>query len=824
MQVCIAEKPSVAAEIARVLGADRRNNGYFEGNGYCVTWTFGHLCELKEPHDYDPTLRRWDMQLLPILPPKFGIKLKGDNGIKKQFDVIKRLYANAECIINCGDAGQEGELIQRWVMQLAGVHCPVYRLWISSLTEEAIRDGFNNLKPSADFNNLYAAGSARAMGDWLLGMNATRAYTIRYAGRGMVLSIGRVQTPTLALIVQRYKEIANFKPEKYWELKTKYRDVIFSATSGKFNKIEEGQAALEKIKDAPFQIDDVKAKQGKEAPPALFDLTSLQVECNNKLGLSADETLRIAQSLYENKFTTYPRVDTRFLTDDIYAKVPAILKGLVPYSNLTAQLLSGAKLPKSKRVFNNLKVTDHHAIIPTGAPPSPSMSLNEKRVYDMIARRFIANFYPDSIVLLTTVLGSASGVQFKVNGKQIQDPGWRVVYGNQKIDDDKDEQGGGVLPEFNVGESGPHEPSLQEKQTTPPKPYTEATLLRAMETAGKQVDDGELRELMKENGIGRPSTRAAIIETLFRRKYIVKERKSLQPTINGIRLIDTISSPLLKSVELTGQWERKLRQIENGEYTAANFKDEMAAMVTEVVNIVRNDYGTQRFQAIQEQPKSAAKSSSRAPKVSETGGGEAAQASAKPAAKSSTAKSSTAKSKQMLCPKCGKPILTGKSAWGCSGFREGCHFVVPFVVMEKKLTETQVSALLSKGETATIKGIVVNGEKKDGKLAFDKDFNIVYREAEPAKSAPDAPLHCPLCGNEIVKGKTAWGCMGYKSGCSFRVPFQFMCKKLTPTHLKVLVSKKCTAKMTGFVDEHGVQRSGQVVLTPDGQLALKSAD
>lgn len=808
MKVCIAEKPSVASEIARVLGADSRRDGFFEGNGYCVTWTFGHLCELKEPHDYDPVLKRWDMQLLPILPQKFGIKLKADSGVKKQFNVIKKLYSQAECIINCGDAGQEGELIQRWVMQLASVHCPVFRLWISSLTEEAIRDGFNNLKNSNEFDSLYAAGSARAIGDWLLGMNATRAYTLRYAGRGMVLSIGRVQTPTLALIVQRYKEIANFKPEKYWELKTKYRDTFFSATSGKFSDIESGLAALEKIKSSDFRIDDVKSKQGKESPPPLFDLTSLQVECNNKLGLSADDTLRIAQSLYENKFTTYPRVDTRFLTDDIYAKVPGILKGLSPYANLTAPLLSGAKLPKSKKVFNNLKVTDHHAIIPTGAPPSPSMSANEKRVYDMIALRFIANFYPDSSVLLTTVLGNAAGVQFKANGKQIVAPGWRIVYGNQKLDEDKDEQGGGVLPDFKVGETGPHVPTLQEKQTTPPKPYTEATLLRAMETAGKQVDDGELRELMKENGIGRPSTRAAIIETLFRRRYIVKERKNLQPTANGIRLIDTISSPLLKSVELTGQWERKLRQIENGQYTIAKFKDEMTTMVTDVVNTVRGDIQSARFQALPEHFQ--ASKSSKTAKPSPTG-----------VSSNDTPKNATHKPKSMVCPKCGRPLLAGKAAWGCSGYRDGCSFTVPFVVFGKKLTENQVASLTSKGETATIKGLMVDGVKCDGKITFDKDSNIVFKMATPKKTA-DAPLKCPLCGGDVIEGRTAWGCANYKSGCTFRVPFTFMCKKLTATHLKVLLSKGHTARMSGFVDEHGVAHEGQMVLTAQGLLALKN--
>lgn len=793
MQVCIAEKPSVAAEIARVLGANDKRNGYYEGNGYCVTWTFGHLCELKEPQDYDPILKRWDFQLLPIMPNRFSIKLKNDDGIKRQFNIISNLFAKADAIINCGDAGQEGELIQRWVMQLAQAHCPVFRLWISSLTEESIRDGFNQLRPGSEFDSLYAAGSARAIGDWLLGMNATRAYTLRYGAKGMVLSIGRVQTPTLALIVQRYKEIANFKPEKYWELKTKYRDVIFSATSGRFDKIEGGQKALDAVKDAPFRIDDIKSKQGKEAPPALFDLTSLQVECNNKLGLSADETLRIAQSLYEGKFTTYPRVDTRFLTDDIYAKVPSILRGLSPYANFVQPLLQLKKLPKSKKVFNNLKVTDHHAIIPTGVAPRPDMSLNEKRVYDMIVRRFIANFYPDSTVSLTTVLGSAASVQFKVNGKLIVEPGWRVVFGNQKIDDDKEDQQGAVLPDFVVGEQGEHTPSLQEKQTQPPKLYTEATLLRAMETAGKQVDDGELRELMKENGIGRPSTRAAIIETLFRRKYITKERKNLLPTINGIRLIDTISIPILKSVELTGQWERKLRQIEGGQYTTGQFIEEMRTMVTDVIRIVASDYSTSRFQILEEH---------------------------KPAAKDKSQRSQTATtSVSLLCPKCGRPMLKGKSAWGCSGYKDGCNLTIPFVAYNKTLTEKQIAALLSKGEVV-VKGVDVNGEKQDGKFSLDSDFSVVFRPSDSPKPLDVTSLSCPLCGGHILEGRQAWGCIGYKTGCSFKVPYVFMCKKLTPTHLKVLVTKRQTGVIRGFVDVSGVKHDGRLVLTDGGEVAL----
>lgn len=801
MQVCIAEKPSVAAEIAKVLGANTRQSGYYSGNGYCVTWTFGHLCELKEPQDYDPVLKRWDFQLLPIMPQRFSIKLKSDDGIKKQFGIIASLFSKADSIVNCGDAGQEGELIQRWVMQLAKVKCPVYRLWISSLTEEAIREGFDHLRSGQEFDSLYAAGSARAIGDWLLGMNATRAYTLRYGAKGMVLSIGRVQTPTLALIVQRHKEIASFKPEKYWELKTKYRDVVFSATAGRFATIEAGQEALEQVKDQPFRVDDVKCKQGKEAPPSLFDLTSLQVECNNKLGLSADETLRIAQSLYEGKFTTYPRVDTKFLSDDIYARVPSILRGLTPYAQLTAPLLAQKKLPKSKKVFNNLKVTDHHAIIPTGVTPPTSLPYNEKRVYDMVARRFMANFYPDSTVSLTTVLGSAGKVTFKVNGKRIMEPGWRVVYGNQKIEEDKDDSQGGVLPEFKVGEQGPHDPALQEKQTQPPKPYTEATLLRAMETAGKQVEDGELRDLMKENGIGRPSTRAAIIETLFRRKYITKERKNLQPTVNGIRLIDTISIPILKSVELTGQWEKKLRQIEAGQFTTQQFIGDMRAMVTDVVSRVRNDRSSARFQSQEE-----------------------SRASAKPVRARSSAGKSEAKPKadapMPACPKCGHPILKGKAAWGCSGYKEGCHFVVPFTVYGKRLTDKQVATLLTRGEVA-VKAVSDGEGKTDGKFAFDQDFNVVFRRANAPKAIEVSALRCPLCGGRVLEGRQAWGCEGYKTGCSFKIPYVFMCKKLTPTHLNVLIKKGKTGVIRDFVDVNGVKRDGRLVLTERGEVALQ---
>lgn len=813
MKVCIAEKPSVAAEIARVLGANARHDGYYSSGDYCVTWSFGHLCELKEPDDYDPILKQWRFELLPIIPQHFDIKLKNDKGVRKQFNTIANLFKNAEAIINCGDAGQEGELIQRWIMQLANASCPVYRLWISSLTEESIREGFANLRPGSEFDSLFAAGSARAIGDWMLGMNATRAYSLRYGGRGMVLSVGRVQTPTLGLIVQRYKEIANFKPENYWELKTKYRDVVFSATSGRFADVESGNKALQEVSAFPFVVEDVKSKQGKESAPALFDLTSLQVECNNKFGFTAEETLRIAQYLYENKFTTYPRVDTKFLTDDIYAKVPGILRGLSPYANFTAPLLAMPKLPKPKRVFNNVKVTDHHAIIPTGTPPISSMHINEKKVYDLIARRFIANFYPDSTVLQTTVLGAAGSVKFKVNGKQIVDPGWRTLYGNSQVStDNKDEAAVSVLPEFKVGEQGPHQPALQEKQTQPPKPYTEATLLRAMETAGKQVDDEELRTLMKENGIGRPSTRAAIIETLYRRKYIVKEKKNLQPSVVGIQLIDTIKTSILKSVELTGQWERKLRLIEDGKFTTEQFIDEMRSMVTEVIASVGNDVSAQRFQA----PTVAS------PKPTKERASKSSKGSSEP-------KNSDTGSAELTCPRCGRPFVKGKSAWGCSGYREGCQTLVPFEVMGKKLTEAQLSSLLKKGVTPNIKGLVVNGEKAEGKLSFDSNFAIIFnpKEAKEPKSSASSvdisQLRCPLCGGAVLQGRTAWGCEGYKTGCTFRVPFVFFSKKLTPTHLKVLVTKRKTGTMDGFVDENGVNRKGAIILLDNGQPALQNS-
>ncbi len=605
MKVCIAEKPSVAREIADVLGAKTRRDGYLEGNGYQVTWTFGHLCMLKEPQDYTPQWKYWSLSSLPMIPGRFGIKLIDNETYRHQFSIIEGLMRNAEMIINCGDAGQEGELIQRWVMLKAKARCPVYRLWVSSLTEEAIREGFASLKDQKEYDRLYEAGLSRAIGDWILGMNATRLYTLRFAQNRQVLSIGRVQTPTLALIVKRQEEIENFKPEPYWELKTKYRGVLFSSVKGKFQVREDGEGLLEKVRTSDFMVTDISEKKGKEFAPRLFDLTSLQVECNRKFGYTADETLKLIQSLYEKKLTTYPRVDTTFLSEDIYPKVPDILKGLRGYETLTAPL-AGKKLPKSKKVFDNLKVTDHHAIIPTGVPAT-NADAREMNVYDLIARRFIAVFYPECQVAVTTVSGQAAGIGFKATGKQILDPGWRAVFAppadspeghaaarveqqdGQDADVQPEQEEEKVLPAFVKGETGPHEPLLKETWTTPPKPYTEATLLRAMETAGKAVEDEELRDALKENGIGRPSTRAAIIETLFKRRYIRKERKSLFPTDTGRELIGLIKEDLLKSVELTGQWEKKLRMIEKGTYDAKTFIDELKDMSKGIVISVLSD-------------------------------------------------------------------------------------------------------------------------------------------------------------------------------------------------------------------------------------------
>lgn len=594
MIVCITEKPSVAKDIAAIIGADKRHDGFYEGNNYCVTWTFGHLCTLKEPNDYSSDWKRWSLGALPMIPPRFGIKLIDDPGIKKQFEVIASLINKADYVVNCGDAGQEGELIQRWVMQKAGCKKPVMRLWISSLTDQSIREGFSNLRPQAEFDNLYYAGLSRAIGDWVLGMNATRLYTLKYGANRTILSIGRVQTPTLALIVNRQLEIKNFVPEDYWEIKTEYRNVIFNSTQGRYPSEDAALQAMQKIEGKPFVINDISEKKGKEAPPRLFDLTSLQVECNKKLSLSADETLRTVQSLYEKKVTTYPRVDTTYLSEDIYSKVPDILQAMVPYKNYTDPILC-AKLKKSKKVFDNSKVTDHHAIIPTNIDPRRApLSPTEKKVYDMIARRFIAAFYPDCDFSQTTILGETGGVEFKAVGKQILNDGWRAVFSQSSNDNDETTETQ-VLPSFTKGENGTHTPDLLKKATQPPKMFTEGTLLRAMETAGKLVEEEELREAMKDNGIGRPSTRAAIIELLIKRKYIKKERKSLVATEAGIELISTINEELLKSAKLTGLWENKLRRIERGEYKADTFINELKQLISHIVINVLSDNSVHVF-------------------------------------------------------------------------------------------------------------------------------------------------------------------------------------------------------------------------------------
>ena len=695
MIVCIAEKPSVAKDIARIIGANSARDGYMEGNGYQVTWTFGHLCELKEPDDYTPMWKRWSLSALPMIPQRFGIKLINDEGIKKQFSTIERLMQAADSIINCGDAGQEGELIQRWVMQKAQAKCPVKRLWISSMTDEAIKQGFAELKDQQEYQSLYLAGLSRAIGDWLLGMNATRLYTLKYGQNRQVLSIGRVQTPTLALIVNRQKEIDNFEPEPYWVLATIYRNTQFTATSGKFTSKEEGEKAFSTIAGKPFTVTDVSKKKGTEAPPHLYDLTSLQVDCNKKFSYSADMTLKLIQSLYEKKFTTYPRVDTQYLTDDIYPKVPQILNGVSQakimsqqkYLPLVQQLAaSGKKLPKSKKVFDNSKVTDHHAIIPTGVPPTGLTDM-EANVYDLIAKRFISVFYPDCKFSTTTVIGEVVNedgdkpekIEFKVSGKEILEPGWREVYAKDvKANDEEDSQDGNTggdagngankkenveertLPSFVKGESGDHTPTLTEKWTTPPKYYTEATLLRAMETAGKFVEDEELRAALKENGIGRPSSRAGIIETLFKRHYIRRQRKNLMATPTGIELIDTIHEELLKSCELTGIWEKKLRDIEHKTYDPGQFINELKEQINQIVNDVLADNSSRITTTTEEDlKKKEPKKKKAAPKPKKL-----------PADDSIIGK---------VCPVCGQgTIIKGKTAYGCSNWKGGCKFRLPF--------------------------------------------------------------------------------------------------------------------------------------------------
>ncbi|WP_223552084.1 type IA DNA topoisomerase [Aestuariivivens sp. NBU2969] len=747
MKVCIAEKPSVAREIAAVLGANTKCDGYYEGNGYIVTYTFGHLCTLKEPVDYKPYWKSWDLNNLPMLPDKFETKVVANSGIQKQFKIIKELFAKADVVINCGDAGQEGELIQRWVMNDANYKGEVKRLWISSLTTEAIKEGFENLKSAKNYDNLYYAGFSRAIGDWLLGINATRLYTIKHGGYKQVLSVGRVQTPTLAMVVNRFKEIENFKPQPYWELQTVYRDTLFAYEEGRFFKKEDGKALANKVKESDFEIISVDKKKGKEYAPKLFDLTGLQVYCNTKFGFSAEDTLKIVQELYERKVVTYPRVDTTFLPSDIYPKVFGILQKLTNCSNLIQPLL-GKKLKKSTKVFNDKKVTDHHAIIPTGI--QIGLQNNHQKVYDIIVKRFIAAFYDDCAVSNTTVIGVASDVSFKTTGKEILSKGWRIVFEHPH----KKEKEPDVLPTFVKGEKGPHEPSFLEKETKPPNQFTEASLLRAMETAGKQVDDEELRDLMKENGIGRPSTRANIIETLFKRKYIKRNKKQVLPTVTGIQLIDTIQNDLLKSAELTGRWEKQLKDIEKGEFSASVFIKNMKRMVDALVYEVRSETKRANISHVvaDEKRKAKAIQKEKAGIVSKT------------------------------CPKCNKgTLLKGKTAYGCSVYKQGCSFTLPFKVHDKKISERQYIRLLQKGSTVNLKGFKTKTGTIEGLLRFDESFNLVLEpKVKPSKTIVSKEQNqCPKCNKgNIIKGKTAYGCSDYKAGCDFKLTFEAVKAKL----------------------------------------------
>jgi DNA topoisomerase-3 len=849
MKVCLAEKPSVAREIAQVIGADRRMDGYYEGNGYQVTWTFGHFCQLKEPDDYRPEWKRWNLHDLPMIPDQFGIKLmRRDEGVVKQFNTIKRLLDAATEVINCGDAGQEGEVIQRWVIHEAKCRKPVKRLWISSLTEEAIRQGFQNLRDGKEFDSLYQAGRSRAVGDWLLGLNATRLFTLKYTTYQdkQLLSIGRVQTPTLALLVARHHEIQNFKPEPYWVLKTQYRDTTFTRINteaeqkqaqdapdeqsrlralGYFVKEDEANKALEAVRPAPLTVTNVEIKKGRESPPRLFDLTSLQVQCNNQLGLSADDTLKIVQALYEKKAVSYPRVDTTFLPDDVYPKIPAILRG-IGYENFTGPLLE-KKIPKTPKVFNNNKVTDHHAIIPTGSGrPSGGM---ESSVYDIIVRRFIAAFYPDCEVSNTTVLAEAAEYLFRVRGRQILSPGWRVIYGDPTqqtapkpaapagekaaTGNDDDDVVSTVLPSFTKGESGPHQPRLESKMTQPPKDYTEASLLRGMETAGRNIDDDELRLAMKENGIGRPSTRAAIIETLFKRNYIRRDKKRILPTPTGIELIGLIRNPTLKSAELTGQWEQKLRQIERNELPSDQFLEELKGLVREMVQEVKTDRSGRAVSGGGPTPT--------------TGGSGPATASAAQKPASSVQKASTqapAAAGLGLCPACKTGhVLRGKTAFGCARFREGCQFRLPIEILGKKLSDPQVKSLLAKGRTQLIKGFVTGaGEKLDGALTLDAKFQpelVPAAESKPTTATDPGQIPCPVCKlGTMLKGSSAFGCSRFREDCQFRVPFEWGGKKLTDTQLRQLLRRGETGVIKGFLSAKTGKKYDAALKVDEGRV------
>jgi DNA topoisomerase-3 len=720
MKVCIAEKPSVAGEIAKVIGANSRRDGYYEGNGYAVTWTFGHLCTLNEPSDYKLNYKKWELFDLPILPEKFGVKVMEDKGVQKQFNTIKSLVAKASEVINCGDAGQEGELIQRWVLEQAECKAPIKRLWISSLTEEAIKEGFQKLMDGKDFDPLYAAGKCRAIGDWLYGINATRLFTLKYAKPKQVWSVGRVQTPTLAMIVRRHFEIKNFVPKHYFEIKTMYRETTFSSAKGKIEDKAKAEEYVEMLKEHPFTIEKVEIKQGKEHPPALFDLTSLQVEANKKYGFSAEQTLKITQNLYEKKYVSYPRVDTVYLPKDQYKKIPGILKG-IGYSELVQPILA-KPIRKSKKVFNDNKVTDHHAIIPTGVVPN-AMNADESKVFDLIAKKFIAAFYPECTVSNTTVMAKVQQIGFKATGKQILEPGWRVVYTTDSNSGNKE-----IMPNFEKGESGPHEPILDKKQTSPPKEFTEATLLRAMETAGKQVDDEELKQLMKENGIGRPSTRANIIETLFKRTYIEKKKKKILPTEKGIALIQTIENPVLKSAALTGAWEKKLRDIENETYNAEHFIDEMKALVDDLVKGVVSSNGND--------------------------------------------------ANKIRCPKCEVGwIVKGNSSYGCSEWKNGCDLVIPFNKKSLEISAPVLASLVQKRE------LQITHEQQKVHLILDGQFDTL--------AVPEKSLKCPKCQKgKIKKGSSAWGCSEYSKTCDFILPFELFPEPPNAFQVYYLTHKK----------------------------------
>lgn len=761
MKVCIAEKPSVAREIAAVLGAQQKHEGYYEGGGYQVTWTFGHLCTLFSPEDYKPHWKRWDLNTLPMSPERFEIKLTKDPGAQRQFQTVKKLFGTADVVINCGDAGQEGELIQRWVMKQANYKGAVQRLWISSLTPEAIKAGFENLKDARAYDYLYHAGSSRAIGDWLLGINATRLYTLRYAAQKQVLSVGRVQTPTLAMLVNRHKAIAGFKPSAYWELKTRYRETVFQEEQGRFTKQEEAQKALSLVREVPFEVVSVQKKKAKEYAPKLFDLTGLQVYCNTKFGYTADQTLKIVQKLYEQKLVTYPRVDTTFLPEDLYPKIHGILSRLSAYKKWTAPLL-GHEIKKSSSVFNTKKVTDHHAIIPTGV--ETVLGELAQKVYDSIVRRFVAAFYPDCQVSNTSVVGCVAKFRFKATGKEILEEGWRVVFQNPK-DLKVAQTAEPPLPAFEKGESGSHTPSLAQKETKAPKNFTEASLLRAMETAGKEVEDDALRELMKANGIGRPSTRANIIETLFKRRYVVRKKKLILPTQMGIHLIETIQNKLLKSPELTGQWEKQLKEIEQGVFPAARFISNMKKMVDDLVVEVRMEKNIRRFSEASDTSKKAIR-----PKANPS-------------------------LDAFQCPKCLKgKLLKGNTAYGCSEYQLGCGFRLPFVFATKKISLPQIKRLLTKGQTLLLKGFQIEGERCEGVLRLNEAFELVLERKETVCKTSEKMV-CPQCKKgAVVKGRTAYGCSEHAKGCDFRVSFEAVRAKAAGQALtKSLVIKIITA-------------------------------